>query len=126
MTDRHAPADPDRHELDALLTSIPEGWSRTEIDGRGWAITRTTHAQGKVITLSAERLGDAEQLSANVWLTSAGTVLKPCEVPAERVIRFLRAAADSYSVGPSGTGTPDRRPGRAAGGSGADQADSTA
>lgn len=80
-------------ELDTLLTTIPEGWSRTEVAGRAWGVTRTTHAEGKVISLNAERLGDTEQLSANVWITSEGPILRPCEVPAEKVLQFLRAAA---------------------------------
>jgi peptide-methionine (S)-S-oxide reductase len=85
-------------ELGALIEAVPEGWTRAEVDGRAWGVTRVTRAEGKVISLSAERLGDGEQLGANVWITSDGPVLRPCEVPAERVLRFLRAAAAWYSV----------------------------
>lgn len=85
------------HELDALIAAIPEGWSRTRIAGRTWAVTRTTRAGGKVISVDAELLGDAEQFGANVWLTSEGAVLKPCEVPPEKVMQFLRAAAATFS-----------------------------
>jgi peptide-methionine (S)-S-oxide reductase len=84
-------------ELDALVRTIPEGWSRTMIDGRPWAITRTTRAGGKVISVDAERLGDHTQLGANVWLTTEGAVLRPCEVPAEDVMRILRAASAALS-----------------------------
>jgi hypothetical protein len=86
------------HELDALIGAIPEGWSRVQIAGQSWAITRTTRAQGQVISVDAERLGDSEHLGANVWITSGGSVLKPCEVPEERVMQFLRAAATSLST----------------------------
>ncbi|MER7545485.1 hypothetical protein ABTW95_21030 [Spirillospora sp. NPDC127506] len=85
-------------ELGALIGAIPEGWTRAEVDGESWGVTRVTRAEGKVISLNAERLGDGEQLGANVWITSDGPVLRPCEVPAERVLRFLRAAATWYSV----------------------------
>lgn len=85
------------HELEALIEAIPEGWSRAEIDGRSWAITRITRAHGKVISVDAERLGHTEQLGANVWMTSEGAVLRPCEVPSETVMRFLRSAATSFS-----------------------------
>jgi hypothetical protein len=84
-------------ELDALLRTIPEGWSRAEIAGQAWGVTRTTRAGGKVISVNAERLGDTGQLGANVWVTSEGLVLRPCEVPAEEVMQFLRAAAKVYS-----------------------------
>jgi peptide-methionine (S)-S-oxide reductase len=86
-------------ELETLVHAIPEGWTRLHLAGEPWAITRTTRAEGKVITIDAERLGSAEYLGANVWLTSHGALLKPCEVPAESVLRVLRAAADALSPG---------------------------
>jgi hypothetical protein len=85
-------------ELDALIQAIPEGWSRVQIAGQPWAITRITRARGQVISVDAERLGDTEHLGANVWITSEGTVLRPCEVPEEKVMQFLRAAATSLSA----------------------------
>ncbi len=85
-------------ELDALIERIPEGWSRAQIAGRSWGVTRTTRAGGKVISVDAERLGDTEQLGANVWITSEGAILRPCEVPEEKVMQFLRAAATAFSA----------------------------
>lgn len=85
-------------ELDTLIGAIPEGWSRMQIAGRSWGVTRTTRAGGKVISIDAKRLGDTEQLGANVWITSEGATLRPCEVPAEKVMRFLRAAVTSFSA----------------------------
>jgi peptide-methionine (S)-S-oxide reductase len=85
-------------ELDTLLRTIPEGWTRAEVDGQAWGVTRVTRAGGKVISVNAERLGDTEQLGANIWITSDGPILRPCEVPAEKVLQFLRAAAMGYST----------------------------
>jgi peptide-methionine (S)-S-oxide reductase len=85
-------------ELDALIGAIPEGWSRAQIAGQSWGVTRITRAGGKVISVDAERLGDTEQLGANVWITSEGAVLRPCEVPEEKVMQFLRAAATAFSA----------------------------
>jgi len=85
-------------QLDTLLGAIPEGWTRAEVDGQVWGVTRVTRAGGKVISLDAERLGDTEQLGANVWITSDGPILRPCEVPAEEVLQFLRAAATGCST----------------------------
>lgn len=96
--------DSDCRDLDRLLAAIPEGWSRADIAGEPWAVTRATHAGGKVISLSAERLGGAEQLGANVWITSEGPILRPCEVPAERVLRLLHAASEAYSGQTSAAG----------------------
>ncbi|MFI9489836.1 hypothetical protein ACIG47_25830 [Promicromonospora sp. NPDC052451] len=86
-----------RQALDALVDQVPEGWSRVRVSGQAWGVTRTTRANGKVVTISAERLSDAQQLSANVWVTTRGAVLKPCEVPAEAVVEFLQSAAPELS-----------------------------
>ncbi|GGM40191.1 peptide methionine sulfoxide reductase [Promicromonospora citrea] len=86
---------PDR-PLDELVGQIPEGWSRVQVAGEPWGVTRTTRAHGKVVTVSAERLGGADRLSANVWITTDGPVLRPCEVPADAVLGFLRSAAGEY------------------------------
>ncbi len=93
--------EPDQ-ELGALVTAIPEGWTRVQIAGHVWGITRTTRAGGKVISFDAERLGDREQLGANVWMLSEGSVLRPCEVPEEKVLQVLRDAAATFAL-------PDRR-----------------
>lgn len=93
----HMNGEPDQ-ELGALIRAIPEGWTRVQIDGRGWGITRTTRAGGKTISFDAERLGSKEYLGANVWNTSEGSVLRPCEVPEERVMQLLRDAAATFEV----------------------------
>lgn len=80
-------------ELDLFLRNIPEGWSQMDVAGQSWGVTRSTHAGGKVISLNAERLSDTEQVGANVWITPEGPILRPCEVPAEKVLQFLRAVA---------------------------------
>lgn len=76
--------------LQELINAMPEGWSRAQVDGHSWGVTRTTRADGKVITFN-------------------GAVLRPCEIPAETVWRFLRAAADqAYPPPAAGTSSaPD-------------------
>ena len=86
------------NELNVLIHAIPEGWSRIELEGSSWAVTRTTRAGGTVISIDAEQLGTAEQFGANVWITEDETLLRPCEVPEEKVIRFMRAAAAAFSA----------------------------
>ncbi|WP_181408474.1 hypothetical protein [Schumannella sp. 10F1B-5-1] len=94
--------DPDPGVLDAgelaRLDALPLGWSRIQIAGEPWGVTRTEHAGGRSTTLAAERLGGRGYLSANVWRTAAGVLLKPCEIPAEQVHEFLRALPDSGSA----------------------------
>lgn len=70
-------------ELDSLIRGHPGMVAHTQIDGHSWAVTRTTRAC-KVISVDAEQLGTAEQFGANVWFTSDGAILRPCEVPEEK------------------------------------------
>ncbi|MEV7631746.1 hypothetical protein AB0N64_04970 [Microbacterium sp. NPDC089318] len=92
--------------LEALINAMPEGWSRAQVDGHSWGVTRTTRADGRVITFNAERLGGTEALGANVWITSHGAVLRPCEIPAETIWGFLRDAADqARPARPTATGS---------------------
>ncbi len=77
-------------ELDELLDRVPEGWTPVRYDGRRWALTRTTRAGGGSVSLLAEQLGGPGLVSANVYRTTDGALLRPCEMPAERVLAFLR------------------------------------
>ena len=85
----------DGDEIDWLLRNVPEGWTEVQLDGQRWAVTRTRRAGGRALTFGAEQLGTAEGFGANVWITSDGPVLRPCEVPAEQVLGFVRALADT-------------------------------
>ena len=76
--------------LAALIDSVPEGWSVVEYDGRRYGVTRTTRADGRSSSLFAEELGGIDVVSANVYRTSTGEVLRPCEMPAQKVLAFLR------------------------------------
>ena len=85
-------------ELRGLVDRVPLGWTEVGYAGRSWGLTRTDHVGGGTTTLYAEELGGPSAVSANVWHTSGGDVLRPCEMPAELVLAFLRGW------------TPDERP----------------
>ena len=85
-------------ELRALVDRVPLGWTEVGYAGRSWGLTRTDHAGGGTTTLYAEELGGPSIVSANVWHTRGGDVLRPCEMPAAVVLVFLRGW------------TPDERP----------------
>jgi hypothetical protein len=82
----------DAQELGRLVGRVPEGWSVVEYDGRRYGLTRVTRAGGKSTSVFAEELGGSDVVSANVYRTSAGQLLKPCEMPAEKVLDFLERA----------------------------------
>jgi hypothetical protein len=82
--------DVDPEELAELLSRVPRGWARRMVAGLPWGVSRVEHAGGRTTTLTAERLGGTGFLSANIWHTSAGPLLRPCEVPTADVLQFLR------------------------------------
>lgn len=77
-------------ELDKLLSRVPDGWTRQVVNGRSWGVSRVEHVGGRTTTFTAEELGGSAMFSANIWHTSDGPVLRPCEVPATTVLDFLK------------------------------------
>jgi hypothetical protein len=80
-------ADPARLHL--LVDRVPEGWSVVTYDDRPYGLTRTSRASGRSISLYAEELGGTDVVSTNVYRTSTGDLLKPCEMPEAKVLGFL-------------------------------------
>jgi hypothetical protein len=81
----------DRDDLARLVDRVPEGWSVVDHDGRRYGLTRVTRAGGRSSSIFARDLAGTDVVSANVYRTSTGYVLRPCEMPADRVLAFLRA-----------------------------------
>ncbi|SEQ58018.1 hypothetical protein [Microlunatus flavus] len=77
-------------DLARLVDRVPPGWTEVAYGGRTWGLSRTDRAEGRTTTLWAEELGGLGFVSANVWRTSGGEVLRPCEMPAETVLDLLR------------------------------------
>ena len=79
-----------RDDLDELVARVPPGWTRVTYRGRPWGLSRGDHAGGRSVFVEADELGGPGRLSANVWFTADGPVLRPCEVPAGDVLDLLR------------------------------------
>lgn len=80
-------------DLATLVDAFPEGWSEVAYAGRRYGLTKTTRTRGRSLSVYAEQLGGTDVVSANVYRTEAGDVLKPCEMPAEVVLDFLAGAS---------------------------------
>jgi hypothetical protein len=76
-------------DLDALLAQVPEGWTPVSYEGRRYGLSRTTHTDGRSVSLYAEELGGSDKVSANVFRLTGGAELRPCEMPAAKVLAFL-------------------------------------
>lgn len=53
-------------------------------------MTRTPVAGGRGCKLVAEELGGPDYISANVYHLTGGARVSPCEMPLEKVARFVR------------------------------------
>ncbi len=89
-----------------LLDRVPEGWTAVSYGGRAYGLRRTSRAGGRSVAVYAEELGGSDVISANVYRTGSGDVLRPCEMPAAAVLSFLagwrsRAATSAVTVGAS-------------------------
>ena len=98
-------------DLRALVDRVPEGRSLVDFDGGPWGLTRVSRVDGRVDTLYAEELGGRGVVSANVYRTPSGDLLKPCEMPAADVVAFLRdwreGASDAKRSPPAGSAESD-------------------
>lgn len=74
-----------------LLNALPHGTVTGTAFGRAYVATRSIFNDGKSEKLVAEERGGADYISLNLYHLAAGPQLYPCEMPAEKVITFLRA-----------------------------------
>ncbi|MEJ6396864.1 hypothetical protein [Yoonia sp. 208BN28-4] len=59
--------------------------------GRSYVATRSTVADGRGEKLVAEALDGSDYISLNIYHLASGDRLKPCEMPAQKVIDFVQA-----------------------------------
>lgn len=79
--------------MDAFLTALaflPTGYFKAEFDGASYGVTVERLAKGRQVKLYAEALGGSDHVSFNLYLPTSGKVLlKPCEMPEEKLIGFV-------------------------------------
>ena len=76
----------------AFLTAffaIPKGSSTGRAHGRRYIVSRTEFSDGKSQKLVARALDGSDYISLNLYLTKRGSLLRPCEMPAEKVTEFV-------------------------------------
>ena len=73
-----------------MVDRVPEGWTPVRYAGRRYGLTRRTRGHGRAVSVYAEALGGTAVVSANVYRTPDGDLLRPCEMPAADVLAFLR------------------------------------
>ena len=76
-------------DVAALFDRLPVGWSLVSYAGRRYGATKTVEVGGRSLKVYAEELGGTDTISANLYLTSHDAAFRPCEMPAEKVTKFL-------------------------------------
>ncbi|MBB4173361.1 hypothetical protein [Sulfitobacter noctilucicola] len=78
-------------DLAHRIAALPLGTFTGQAFGRKYVVTRSLFSKGRAVKLVAEELGGKDYISLNLYALSSGPKLFPCEMPAEKVITFVRA-----------------------------------
>ncbi len=74
------------------LADLPTGTFTGIADNRRYVVSHQIMARGKSHKLVAHELGGPDYISLNLYLTrNSGALLRPCEMPAEKVAAFVLA-----------------------------------
>ncbi|SPJ22948.1 hypothetical protein [Palleronia abyssalis] len=80
-------------EFLSAFDALPDGAFRAEWQGSPYVAVKSSHAAGKSEKLVAHEAGGTGYISLNIYRLSDGRVLlKPCEMPEDRVRRFVLEA----------------------------------
>ena len=71
------------------LTALKNGSYDVFYNDKRYLLTKETHLNGKLIKLYAKELGANDFISLNYYGEIGEGLLKPCEMPQEKVIDFI-------------------------------------
>ena len=77
-------------DVRGLLMALPHGASAGTANGRRYTAVKTSFVAGRAVKLVAEERGGSDYISMNYYDLAKGPRLFPCEMPAEKVVAFLR------------------------------------
>jgi len=71
------------------LISLTDGAYDVSYQNKKYLLRKNTELQGKLIKLYAEELGGNDFISLNYYPNIKEGLLKPCEMPKQKVINFV-------------------------------------
>jgi hypothetical protein len=71
------------------IQKIPEGYSEGIYNAKKYSVTKETFNKGKSFKIYGKELQGNDFISLNYYITSNKELLKPCEMPEQKVIHFL-------------------------------------
>lgn len=82
------------------LAALPLGTFRGHAHGKDWIVTRSLVSGGRGEKLVAEASDGSDYISLNLYHLGSGDLLKPCEMPEEKVRAFVEALDVTGQVNP--------------------------
>ncbi|MEQ8404224.1 MAG: hypothetical protein RKE49_03940 [Oceanicaulis sp.] len=73
----------------AALDQLAPGYQTGVYRGERWGVSVTGVPRDGVRKLYGERLAGGDHVSFNLYTTGSGPKLKPCEMPAAKVVAFV-------------------------------------
>ena len=74
----------------AIIKKIPEGYSEGFLNTTKYSITKNTFNDGTSFKIFGRELKGNNFISFNYYITSKKEFIKPCEMPEEKIIHFLK------------------------------------
>lgn len=71
------------------IQQIPNGYSEGTYKGLKYGVTKTVFNKGNSFKIYGEQLGGNDFISLNYYITKHKDLLKPCEMPEQKVLHFL-------------------------------------
>jgi len=71
------------------IKRLPLGYSQVIYQDKKYGVSLSEYNKGKSLKLYAKELGGNDFISLNYYITGDAELLKPCEMPEEKVIDFL-------------------------------------
>ena len=71
------------------IQQLPLGYTEVCYENAKYGVTKSEFNNGNSYKIYAEELGGNNFISLNYYITSQNEILKPCEMPQEKVIHFL-------------------------------------
>jgi peptide-methionine (S)-S-oxide reductase len=72
------------------IQKISEGYSEGIYNHKKYSITKQIFNKGKSFKIFGKELKGKDFISLNYYITSKNELLKPCEMPKEKVIDFIK------------------------------------
>ena len=77
-------------DFEAALECLPRGYSEGFFDGRRYGVSVQRSDDGRRNSLFARDLAGTDIVSFNLYrVTNGETLLRPCEMSSEKVVRFV-------------------------------------